>query len=195
MEQIQASDPTQVNHPSTGVDGAPMAQPLRDAPLAADPASGRLSACWAQHLDQVREAQRLRHAVFPGEMGACVQTESNAALPGHDIDRFDASCEHLLVRDTQTGKVVGSNRVLTPVQARRSGEMYTETEFDLSALAALRAGMVDLGRSWVHPQYRHGVSRPGIRISTLRICRSWRAFRTFRRATANTFWGPDAGRL
>ena len=50
---------------------------------------------WAQHQDEVRQAQRLRHQVFAGEMGARLDTW----LPGHDVDLFDDYCEHLLVRD------------------------------------------------------------------------------------------------
>src|SRR5438105_12958532 len=50
---------------------------------------------WAQHADEVREAQRLRFEVFATEMGARLDTW----LPGHDIDVFDEYCEHLLVRD------------------------------------------------------------------------------------------------
>jgi putative hemolysin len=72
---------------------------------------------WAKNLDEVREAQRLRYAVFATEMGARLDT----ALPGHDIDLFDNFCEHLLVRDAATREVVGTYRVLTPVQAKRVG--------------------------------------------------------------------------
>ncbi|MEY4653200.1 MAG: hypothetical protein RI884_1781 [Pseudomonadota bacterium] len=77
-------------------------------------------------------------------------------LPGHDIDLFDDYCEHLMVLDTATGAVVGTYRVLTPAQARRVGSLYTETEFDLTRLRALRSRMVELGRSCVHPDYRQG---------------------------------------
>ena len=47
---------------------------------------GSISVAWAQHQDEVRQAQRLRHAVFAGEMGARLD---DSALPGHDIDLFD----------------------------------------------------------------------------------------------------------
>ncbi|MEY2618160.1 MAG: hypothetical protein RL522_1162 [Pseudomonadota bacterium] len=77
-------------------------------------------------------------------------------VPGHDIDLFDDYCEHLMVMDTATGAVVGTYRVLTPVQARRVGGLYAETEFDLTRLRALRSRMVELGRSCVHPDYRQG---------------------------------------
>ncbi|HEY0202205.1 MAG TPA: GNAT family N-acetyltransferase, partial [Burkholderiaceae bacterium] len=36
---------------------------------------------WARHLDEVRQAQRLRYTVFVTEMGARL----GAQLPGHDM--------------------------------------------------------------------------------------------------------------
>ena len=115
-------------------------------------APGGLSVAWARHQDEVREAQRLRHAVFAGEMGANLPR----TLPGHDIDLFDDFCEHLLVRDTATDMVVGTYRVLTSAQAKRVGSFYSDTEFDLTRLRFLRERMVELGRSCVHPDHRHG---------------------------------------
>lgn len=111
-----------------------------------------VTVAWAQHLDEVRQAQRLRHLVFAGEMGARLQSP----VEGHDVDLFDDYCEHLLVRDTASGEVVGTYRVLTPAQARRAGSTYSDTEFDLTRLRGLRERMVELGRSCVHPDHRHG---------------------------------------
>lgn len=107
---------------------------------------------WACHLDEVREAQRLRHQIFAGEMGAQLQT----SLEGHDVDGFDDYCEHLLVRQGQSKQVIGTYRLLTPAQALRAGRTYSDGEFDLSAIDALRPRMVELGRSCVHPDYRQG---------------------------------------
>ncbi|MDB5847297.1 MAG: ornithine-acyl-ACP acyltransferase [Rhodoferax sp.] len=107
---------------------------------------------WAKHQDEVRQAQRLRYNVFAGEMGARLST----SVPGHDVDLFDDYCEHLLVRDAVTREVVGTYRVLTPVQAKRVGGTYTDTEFDLTRLRLLRPRMVELGRSCVHADYRQG---------------------------------------
>lgn len=107
---------------------------------------------WARHLDEVRAAQRLRHAVFVDEMGARIRTP----LPGHDIDLFDDHCEHLLVTLAGSDEVIGTYRVLTPVQARRVGSTYSDTEFDLTRLRGVRERMVELGRSCVHPDHRHG---------------------------------------
>ncbi|MBO9680716.1 MAG: GNAT family N-acetyltransferase [Acidovorax sp.] len=111
-----------------------------------------VAVAWARHLDEIREAQRLRFAVFAGEMGARL----NTPVPGHDVDLFDDYCEHLLVRDQASGEVVGTYRVLTPAQARRVGSTYSDTEFDLTRLRTLRPRMVELGRSCVHADHRHG---------------------------------------
>jgi putative hemolysin len=127
----------------------PPASPLATA-VAADVAG--IDVTWARHLDEVREAQRLRYAVFAGEMGAVLSNE----LPGHDVDLFDDFCEHLLVRDSATREVIGTYRVLTPAQARRVGSTYSDTEFDLTRLRTMRERMVELGRSCVHPDHRHG---------------------------------------
>jgi len=141
----------QTHQPHAAAALAPLA-PL--APFAAPAARGeaRVTVGWARHEDEVREAQRLRHDVFAGEMGARLRT----LVPGHDVDLFDDYCEHLLVRDDATGQVVGTYRVLTPAQAKRVGCFYSDTEFDLVRLRPLRERMVELGRSCVHPDHRHG---------------------------------------
>ena len=113
---------------------------------------GSIEVSWARHLDEVREAQRLRHDIFAGEMGARLPR----TIPGHDIDLFDDYCEHLLVRDVATREVIGTYRLLTPAQAKRVGSFYSDTEFDLTRLRMLRDKMVELGRSCVHPEHRHG---------------------------------------
>ena len=116
------------------------------------PPVGKISVSWAKHQDEVRQAQRLRYQVFALEMGANLPK----TLPGHDIDLFDDYCEHLLVRDEASGDVIGTYRVLTPTQAKRVGSTYSDTEFDLTRLRSLRERMVELGRSCVHADHRHG---------------------------------------
>jgi len=118
-----------------------------------------LDVVWARDEEDVRQAQRLRHLVFVEEMGARLSVPKGAPA-GHDIDMFDPFCEHLLVRasteDGERGPVIGTYRVLTPAAARRVGGLYSETEFDLTRLRPLRARMVELGRSCVHPDWRSG---------------------------------------
>ncbi|MDG9717190.1 GNAT family N-acetyltransferase [Streptomyces sp. DH24] len=112
----------------------------------------RYTVTLARDEEDVRAAQRLRHDVFAGEMGALLVT----AEPGHDADAFDAYCDHLLVRDTVTGQVVGTYRLLPPERAAIAGRLYSESEFDVRALDAIRPGLVEVGRSCVHPDHRDG---------------------------------------
>ncbi|MFG2269471.1 GNAT family N-acetyltransferase [Streptomyces chartreusis] len=106
----------------------------------------------ARNEDDVRAAQRLRHDVFAGEMGALLPTPQ----PGHDIDAFDAYCDHLLVREEVSGQVVGTYRLLPPERAAVAGRLYSEGEFDLARIDSLRPNLVEVGRSCVHPDHRDG---------------------------------------
>ena len=122
-------------------------------------AEPRLEVAWARDETDVRLAQQLRHLVFAVEMGARLNVP-HGSPPGHDIDVFDPFCEHLLVRapsdEGESGPVIGTYRVLTPDAAKRVGGLYSDTEFDLTRLRHLRPGMVELGRSCVHPAWRSG---------------------------------------
>lgn len=137
---------------------APHALPHRSpTPLAA--VAPVLETRWADCEEDVREAQRLRFCVFAQEMGARL-TPPEGTPPGLDADRFDAFCDHLLVRAVDPvhgpGPLIGTYRVLTPEAARRAGGFYTDTEFDLAPLAPLRGSALELGRSCVDADWRSG---------------------------------------
>lgn len=118
-----------------------------------------LQLSWARHQDEVREAQRLRHRVFAQELGAQLRPPPGTPV-GHDVDLFDAHCEHLLVRaenpDGSPGAVVACYRLLSPTAARRVGGLYAETEFDLTRLRHERHRIAELGRACVDPAHRRG---------------------------------------
>ncbi len=107
---------------------------------------------WAQSPSEVKEAQRLRYKVFAEEMGANLAPNEQ----GLDVDEFDAYCDHLLIRDQDSLKVVGTYRVLPPRKAKEIGRLYSDSEFDLTRLDHLRPKLVELGRSCVHQDYRSG---------------------------------------
>ncbi len=96
--------------------------------------------------------QRLRFQVFTQEMNAVFPDQHN----GLDIDRFDPWCEHFMVTEPEENRVVGTYRLLTPENANKAGGYYSESEFDISALDALRPSLVEVGRSCIHPDYRNG---------------------------------------
>ncbi|MCZ4306891.1 GNAT family N-acetyltransferase [Zoogloeaceae bacterium G21618-S1] len=101
---------------------------------------------------EVVEAQKLRYRVFADEMGARLNTRT----PGVDRDIYDPFCEHLIVRDEDQGKIVGTYRILPPDAARRVGGYYSENEFDITRLLHLRDRMVEIGRSCIDADYRSG---------------------------------------
>jgi putative hemolysin len=126
------------------------------APLPAS-APRALSVALARSHEEIRAAQRLRYAIFAGEMGARLHNR----IPGLDHDRLDAYCHHLIVRDA-LDQVVGCTRILTAEAARRAGGFYSQTEFDLAPVLALPGRFMEIGRTCVHPDYRNGAT-----ISTL----------------------------
>ncbi|MGK4578966.1 GNAT family N-acetyltransferase [Kitasatospora sp. HPMI-4] len=127
---------------STPAQGVPAASRRRGLP--------GYSVSLAEDGADVRAAQRLRHQVFAEEMGAVLDSPE----PGLDVDAFDEYCDHLLVRELETGTVVATYRLLRPAQAVRAGRLYAETEFDLSRLAGIRGDLVETGRSCIHPDHR-----------------------------------------
>jgi putative hemolysin len=133
------------------------ARPCRAIPPLPATAPRALGVALARSRAEIRAAQRLRYAIFAGEMGARLHNR----LPGLDHDRLDGYCQHLIVRDA-VGQVVGCTRLLTAEAARRAGGFYSQTEFDLGPVLALPGRFVEIGRTCVHPDYRNGAT-----ISTL----------------------------
>ena len=101
---------------------------------------------------EILEAQKLRYRIFADEMGARLSSRT----PGVDRDLYDSFCEHLIVRDEDAGRIVGTYRILSPSAARRVGGYYSENEFDLTRLHHLRDRLVEIGRSCIDAEYRTG---------------------------------------
>ncbi|MEV4782701.1 GNAT family N-acetyltransferase [Burkholderia sp. LMU1-1-1.1] len=114
--------------------------------------SGKLVLSMASTPEELREVQRLRYKVFIETMGL----SSLVREDGLDSDEFDEHCDHLIVRDANTLKVVGTYRLLSAARARKIGRVYSEGEFDLGRLNNLRNRMVEAGRACIHPDYRGG---------------------------------------
>ncbi|MDI2128083.1 GNAT family N-acetyltransferase [Yinghuangia seranimata] len=119
---------------------------------AAEPAAPRYTVGLARDLAEVRAAQLLRHQVFAGELGARL----DSLEPGLDVDEFDAHCDHLVVREENTGAVVGTYRLLPPGRAAALGRRYADGEFALGGQNVLHDDLVEVGRSCVHPDHREG---------------------------------------
>lgn len=101
----------------------------------------------------IEAAQRLRYDVFTSTPGFALPA---ADQDGRDVDRFDEFCDHLLVRDDDSGELVGCYRMLAPAGAIEAGGLYTATEFDIRALDPLRPSLVEMGRAVVRDGHRNG---------------------------------------
>lgn len=112
-----------------------------------------LEAFIADNPEDIAAAQRLRYDVFAREMGAKID-----AIDGRDIDRYDAVCRHLLVRDLNNGAIVGTYRLITAEAAQAAGGWYSASEFDISNIEHLMPQAVELGRACVHRDYRSGAA-------------------------------------
>ncbi|MGB3462661.1 MAG: lysophospholipid acyltransferase family protein [Rhodanobacter lindaniclasticus] len=94
----------------------------------------------------LQEIGRLRELTFRqvGEGTGC----------SRDLDRYDASYDHILVWDAQAGRIAGAYRVMRGAEALACAGLYTASLFRYAdaAVPRLAAGM-ELGRSFVVPDY------------------------------------------
>jgi putative hemolysin len=90
--------------------------------------------------------------VFNCELGEGLDTSSRTGLDG---DRFDFICDHLMVHDSATGKLVGTYRMQSGYRAKGNLGYYGEEFFDFRPFERLRAEVLELGRACVHEEYRN----------------------------------------
>jgi putative hemolysin len=102
----------------------------------------------------VLDAQRLRYDVFATEMGARLPSAAGRL----DLDRFDAHCAHVLVREGIGGRAVACARLLDTRDAMSAGGFYSQQEFDLSRILTLPGRILEVGRTCVAKDRRDGAT-------------------------------------
>lgn len=109
----------------------------------------------------LKAAQRLRYQVFVEELGG------DGALVDHtarlECDKYDPYYDHILLIDrAQPGHpVVGVYRVFRGNMVGpngKTGQFYTEGEYDLTQLKNSGKRLLELGRSCVRADYRGGMA-------------------------------------
>jgi putative hemolysin len=98
-----------------------------------------------------RAACRLRFLVFNLELGKGLESSYKTGL---DQDQFDLCCEHLLVEESATGRVVGTYRMQSGSTAAQNAGYYSGQEFVLAPYEPLRASILELGRAAVDREHR-----------------------------------------
>ena len=96
-------------------------------------------------------AYRLRFEVFNLELGEGL---AESYVSGADQDAFDAVCEHLLVEEKATGRIVGTYRMQSGMTAKRYFGYYSAQEFDFTPYEALRPQILELGRACIDREHR-----------------------------------------
>ncbi len=97
-------------------------------------------------------AQRLRYEVFNVELGEGLATSHAQGL---DADPFDLQCDHLVIEEQGTGKIVGTYRLQTGAMAEAGLGYYSAQEFDFSPYEPLRNQVLELGRACIHHDHRN----------------------------------------
>lgn len=106
----------------------------------------------AQTPQDLIECQRLRYLVFNVELCEGLSTSERGGL---DIDPFDSFCDHLMVRELESGKLVGTYRLQTGRVAQENLGYYGNQFFDFSVYEPLRNELLELGRACVHEAHRN----------------------------------------
>lgn len=96
---------------------------------------------------ELRQVLKLRHEIFYKELQN-KELESNL-----DIDDFDLLCDHLIIIDKKSSKVVGTYRLIS---SQFSNKFYSQGEFTLDAFLAAPGNKLELGRACIHKDYRNG---------------------------------------
>ena len=98
---------------------------------------------------ELEKALNLRYEVFYEEL------LNKKTFLGMDFDRFDPMCDHLIIMDKLSEKVVGTYRLISSTY---SDKFYSETEFLIHNLRVVKGNKLELGRACVHKDYRNGIT-------------------------------------
>jgi Putative hemolysin len=103
----------------------------------------------AENGYELEKALNLRYEVFYEEL------LNKKAFLNVDVDRFDPVCDHLIIIDKKSERVIGTYRIISSTYSRR---FYSETEFFIHNLKSVPGNKLELGRACVHRDYRNGVT-------------------------------------
>jgi putative hemolysin len=109
---------------------------------------GRYAFWIAASAEEVAEAQVLRNRCFPVPEGAPPREG------GRESDAFDMQCQHGLVRETATGRLVACFRLLILKDGSEVGQSYSAQFYDLERLHSYVGPIAELGRFCIDPDVK-----------------------------------------
>ncbi|WP_265499177.1 GNAT family N-acetyltransferase [Paracoccus beibuensis] len=109
---------------------------------------GRYRARLADTDQDLCDCQRLRWQCFLARTGEIDDGH------GLDADALDADCQHMLVEDAASGRLVCTFRFLPLADGSQIARSYSAQHYDLAALGRFDGPMVEMGRFCIHPDHR-----------------------------------------
>lgn len=104
-------------------------------------------------VEEFHQVLKLRYEVFFQEFSTF---KGRWNLFPYDVDLHDFSCDHLVVKENKTGKIVACYRLLSSKNQHKVDHYYSEGEFDISPFLKAPGHKVELGRACVDKNYRKG---------------------------------------
>jgi putative hemolysin len=96
---------------------------------------------------ELRQVLKLRHDIFYREL------QSRAHETNLDFDEFDSICDHLIIIDRKSRRIVGTYRMISSTFSDR---FYSQGEFELDGVLDLPGNKLELGRACIHADFRTG---------------------------------------
>ncbi len=116
--------------------------------------SGKYTVRLASNRQEIEEALRLRFYVFNIELGEGLQESYKSEM---DEDIYDKYCDHLIVIETKSSKIVGTYRLQDSESAASGEGFYTMNEFDISEFPEfILNDAFELGRACIDRDHRNG---------------------------------------
>ena len=108
---------------------------------------GRYRARFASSQIDISAAQALRYQ--------CFKLSNKVGL---DVDGFDAICQHVLIENLKTAKLVCCYRMLSFDNGKNISRSYSSQFYDLKAIESYTEPMIEVGRFCIDP----GVNDPSV---------------------------------
>jgi putative hemolysin len=119
-------------------------------------------------LDEVIGAYRLRFASSASDLEQCqalrfrvfnIELQEGLVashLTGLDQDPYDAQCDHLMVEEAESGRIIGTYRMQCFEDAMAGRGYYTQNEFELAVVPAdILDASIELGRACIEEPHRN----------------------------------------
>jgi len=103
----------------------------------------------ASTIEELKSALKLRYEVFHHEMIG----KKNPT--GIDVDEFDLYCDHLIIINKKTNRLVGTYRLNSSLYSK---SFYSAREFDLKNILSHSGNKLELGRACIQKEFRNGIT-------------------------------------